>query len=340
MKIRFLLLGWVVLSQPLWVQAASENRPLVIAHRGASGYLPEHTLPAKALAYGMGADVIEQDVVLSKDGVPVVLHDIHVDTTTDVVMRFPDRHRADGRYYALDFTVAELKQLRVTERISIKTGKAVFPQRFPPKRSSFQISTLAEELELIAGLNQSTGRQVGIYPEIKQPFWHRQQGHDLSQAVLAVLERFHYRSTDDPCWLQCFEYPEIKRLREELAWKGRLILLVGTAKTGENGTDYEELTSDAGLQRLSREVDGIGPPLSRVMTWSQSSPGKPVLSNLVQRAHVCGLRVHPYTVRKDELPSGCPSLDALHAALFSEAKVDGVFTDFPDLTGNWLRHEK
>src|SRR5688500_2812370 len=100
--------------------SAQTSGPLVIAHRGASGYLPEHTIAAKAYAHALGADYIEQDLVLSKDDVPVVLHDIHLDTVTDVAKRFTDRKRADGRYYALDFTLAELKQLRVTERFNVK----------------------------------------------------------------------------------------------------------------------------------------------------------------------------------------------------------------------------
>ena len=90
--------------------------PIVIAHRGASGYLPEHTLAAKALAHGMGANFIEQDVVLSKDGTAIVLHDIHLDSTTDVAQRFPGRARADGRFYAIDFDIQEIRQLRVHER--------------------------------------------------------------------------------------------------------------------------------------------------------------------------------------------------------------------------------
>src|SRR6185503_3347980 len=171
--------------------------PIVIAHRGASGYLPEHTLAAKALAHGMGADYLEQDVVLSRDGVPVVLHDIHIDTVTDVAKRFPGRARPDGRYYALDFTVAELKQLAASERFDPKTGLAVFPRRFPVGKSSFQVPTLEEELQLVQGLNASTGRVAGIYPEIKNPAWHRQQGHDVSRIVLDVLARYGYRTRAD-----------------------------------------------------------------------------------------------------------------------------------------------
>lgn len=118
--------------------AAEVKVPIVIAHRGASGYLPEHTLAAKALAHAQGADYLEQDLVLSKDGVPVVLHDIHVDAVTDVAEKFPTRKRADGRYYAIDFTVAELKQLRVTSG-SIRRPSGPFIQIvFPSGRVRFK----------------------------------------------------------------------------------------------------------------------------------------------------------------------------------------------------------
>ena len=111
--------------------AAQPGKPVVIAHRGASGYLPEHTLEAKVLAHAMGADFLEQDVVLTKDDVPIVMHDIQLETISDVARRFPDRQRTNGHYYALDFTVAEIKQLHANERINPKTGKAVYPNRFP-----------------------------------------------------------------------------------------------------------------------------------------------------------------------------------------------------------------
>lgn len=304
--------------------------PVVIAHRGASGYLPEHTLEAKALAHGLGADFLEQDLVLSKDNVPVVLHDIHLDTVTDVAARFPGRQRADGRFYALDFTVAEIKQLRVTERMNVKTGRPVYPGRFPARTGSFQIPTLAEELELIAGLNKSTGRSAGIYPELKQPAWHRQQGRDLSATVLPILARHGYRTKADACWLQCFEYAEVKRLRSELGWRGRLVQLTGT-KPGADGTDHQRLLSPAGLDELAGVVDGIGPALESVL----GADGKPTA--LVKDAHARNLAVHPYTVRADELPKGVASLDALHRLIFSEAGADGVFTDFPDRTASYVR---
>ncbi len=313
---------------------AAETRPLVIAHRGASGYLPEHTLAAKAMAHGQGADFIEQDLVLTKDNVPVVLHDVHIDTVTDVAKVFPERKRADGRFYALDFTVAELKRLRLSERFNAKTGARVFPGRFPAGLAEFRIATLEEELQLIDGLNRSTGRTAGIYPELKQPKWHREQGRDLSKVVLPILARYGYATKADACFVQCFEWEELKRIRNELGWKGRLVLLIEVAATSEDGTNYDEVCTPAGLIKIAQTVQGIGPPLGRVVTWSAA--GKATASALVKDAHAAGLMVHPYTARSDALPKHCPSMVALHAALFRDAESDGVFTDFPDVTRAWV----
>lgn len=308
---------------------AAEPRPLIIAHRGASGYLPEHTLAAKALAYGQGADFLEQDVVLSKDGVPVIFHDTHIDTTTDVAKKFPGRQRADGRFYALDFTVTELKQLNVTERFNPKTGKAAFPKRFPVGVGSFQVVTLEEEIQFIQALNRSTGRNVGLYPELKAPAWHRQEGRDLSVAVLPILRKYGYDAKDSACYVQCFEYAEIKRLRGELGWSGKLIMLLGGKGKGPGETDFTYLQTDAGLAELAQLVDGIGPPISSYVAGK--TPAERKVTDLAARARKAGLKSHPYTLRADELPKCVTSVDELLSALFTEAKVDGLFTDFPDL---------
>ena len=309
--------------------AAAEPRPLIIAHRGASGYLPEHTLAAKALAYGQGADFLEQDVVLSKDGVPVIFHDTHIDTTTDVAKKFPGRQRADGRFYALDFSVAELKQLNVTERFNPKTGKAAFPKRFPVGVGSFQVVTLEEEIQFIQALNRSTGRNVGLYPELKAPAWHRKEGRDLSATVLPLLRKYGYDAKDSACYLQCFEYAEIKRLRGELGWSGTLIMLLGGKGKGPGETDFTYLQTDAGLAELAQLVDGIGPPISSYVAGQ--TPAERKVTDLAARARKAGLKSHPYTLRADELPKCVTSVDELLSALFTEAKVDGLFTDFPDL---------
>jgi glycerophosphoryl diester phosphodiesterase len=322
----------------VFATAGAFAHPLVIAHRGASGYLPEHTLEAKACAHALGADFLEQDLVLTKDDVPVVLHDIWLDTVTDVAKKFPERKRADGRYYALDFTLAELKQLRVMERFDQRTGHPVFPKRYPSvaSPSSFQISTLEEELQLIQGLNRSTGRTVGIYPELKKPKWHRDQGRDLSGVVLPILARYGYATRADACFLQCFELTEVRRLRGELHWRGRLVMLIDSKPKEDDGTDHNHLCTPAGIKELAALVDGVGPALGRLVTWPAIG-AEPKFSELVSLAHAQKLVVHPYTIRRDELPKNCGSLDALHSAVFRLAGVDGAFTDFTDLTAGWLK---
>lgn len=331
-----LVVRWMLIGLFSWFGHFSfGDQPIVIAHRGASGYVPEHTLVAKAMAFAMGADFIEQDVVLSKDGIPVVLHDIHLDTVTDVAMQFPGRQRTDGRFYALDFTLAEMKLLSVTERVNVKTREAVFPTRFPAGNTTLQIPSLKEELDLIAGLNKSTGRRIGIYPEIKSPLWHGKQGVDLSRAVLDELHQHGYRTKEDPCWLQCFELQEIKRLRTDLGWQGRLVQLMAGGGKNSDGTDYTYLRSQEGLAELATLVDGIGPDISSIIKGKNSQHRQ--LTNLVADAHAAGLKVHPYTVRADELPNCVSSLDELHQVLLNQIGVDGLFTDFPDQTAQFIR---
>jgi len=196
--------------------ASATTKKLVIAHRGASGYLPEHTIAAKAMAYAQGADYIEQDLVMTKDDELVVLHDRHLDTVTDVAQLFPDRHRADGRYYVIDFTLDEVRQLSAFERFKMEEGIAtpVFKDRFPLGKSSFRVHTFAEEIELIQGLNVSTGKSVGIYPEIKSPAFHRDEGKDIAVAALGILKQYGYDEKTDKVFLQCFDSSELRRIHD------------------------------------------------------------------------------------------------------------------------------
>ena len=214
--------------------SAADYRPDVAAHRGASGYLPEHTLPAKAMAFAMGVDYVEQDVVMTKDGKLMVMHDILVDTTTDVAKKFPDRHRENGRYYASDFTFDELRTLRVTERFDPKTGKAVFPGRFPDSPIAYQIPSLEEEFYQVQGLNKSTGRNVGVYVEVKEPDFFTAQGLDILKATIDTMTKFGYNSPDSKAILQIFDYEAVIRARE-LGWKGQLCMLVTAGGQGRQG---------------------------------------------------------------------------------------------------------
>lgn len=326
-------LTWITATLNLLAEPMPETGKLVIAHRGASGYLPEHTLAAKAMAHAMGADYIEQDVVLSADDVPVVLHDTQIDTVTDVATRFPGRARKDGRFYAIDFTVSELRQLAVTERMDPKTRAPAFEGRFPPGQSSFQIATLEEELQLIRGLNSTTGRNVGIYPEIKRPAWHRREGRDISKIVLDVLRRYGYRTMADKIFIQCFDSQQLKRLRDELGWRGKLIQLLGDK--GEECADHPSLMTPQGLGELAEYVDGIGPALHLVI--SGKSPAEARVTTLVRDAHAAGLAVHPYTARADKLPPFASTMEKLLELVLLRAGADGIFADHPDRAVSFLR---
>jgi glycerophosphoryl diester phosphodiesterase len=303
-------------------------RPIIIAHRGASGYLPEHTLEAKALAHGQNADYIEQDVVLTKDRHLVVVHDIFLDAVSDVAKKFPGRSRIDGRYYALDFTLDEVKQLKASERFERGTSTPVYKNRFPLGRSQFSIPTLDEEIELIQGLNRSTGKNVGIYVEIKSPAWHKAQGYDITQQVMTTLQNYGYPAKDKLAYIQCFDPETLIHLKKGLKSEIPLIQLIGENSWKESSADYEKMASDEGIKIVATYASGIGPSIAHL--YRRKRDGAPVLTNLVKTAHQNNLKVHPYTARADALPTGIVSLTELFSILFNQLQVDGVFTDFPD----------
>lgn len=303
-------------------------RPVTIAHRGASGYLPEHSLAAKALAHGMGAEYLEQDVVVSADDHCVVLHDIHLDRVSDVAKRYPGRGREDGRYYARDFTLSELRSLTLRERVG-PNGEPVFAGRYPPGGTPLRIPTLAEELDFIAGLNRSSGRTAGIYPEIKKPAWHRAEGVDASALVVDTLARAGWDRRTDQVWLQCFDLNENIRLKKELKVQYRLVQLIGDDGWGESETVYADLLAPGGLTQLKGIVDAIGPWLPQL--YRLAPDGTVMATPLVEEAHALGLSVHPYTLRADALPEGFDSLESVARWLVTLG-CDGIFTDFPDRT--------
>lgn len=257
----------------------------VIAHRGASGYLPEHTLPAYALAYGQGAGWIEPDVVLTADGVAIALHDITLDRTTNVAETYPDRARADGRYYAADFTFAEIEKLHAVE-----PG----PGRYP--HATFRVPRLADVLELVDGLNRTTGRRIGVFPELKSPAVQP----DLARTLLAELDGYAW-----PVRIQSFDAEALAAL--ETDWP-RLQLIA-----------RPDQLAPAGLIHIASYAIGIGVPKELVYQGAA----------IVGQAHDLGLQIHAYTLRADQLDDAFDSLAGEVAALV-EAGVDAVFTDHPD----------
>jgi len=302
---------------------AKNTKKVVIAHRGASGYLPEHTLASKAMAYAMHPDFLEQDLVLSKDDVPIVIHDIHVETVTDVAAKFPDRKREDGRFYVIDFTYEELMQLNVTERFDTKTGEAVFKDRYPLWKSKFKLHSLQEEIEMIQGLNKSTGNNIGIYPEIKDPKFHNKEGKDISSIVLKILSDYGYNTKNDNCILQCFDAVELKRIRLRLKSELFLVQLI----------EFEE--DEKHLEEYATYADGLGPWYKRILK-EKDEQGNWQSTNLVKEAHDLGLIVHAYTFRADDLGE-FTSFDELLDVGFNTLELDGVFTDFPDKAVHFLK---
>lgn len=296
--------------------------PFVIAHRGASGYLPEHTREAKMLAYGQGADYLEQDVVATSDGRLVVLHDVCLDDVTDVARRFPGRRREDGRFYVIDFTLDELETLRIVERRRPGSDERVFPGRFADDGVEFRVVTFDEELRLVRALNATTGRTVGVYPEIKAPAFHREHGIDLAARVLETLERHGYARPEDAVVVQCFDADELKRCRHELGTRLKLAQLTEEASAGP--VDFAD---------VARYAEIWAPHYSALLDVAGSA-GSDVEIRVSERAREAtraGLELHPYTFRADAVPAYFADLEQQLEFFYAEVGVDAVFCDHPDV---------
>ena len=290
------------------------NRPLVIAHRGASGYVVEHTEAAKTLAHAQGADYIEQDVVLSKDGQFIVTHDITMEETTDVEQRFSDRARSDGRYYFADFDWKEIQQLTMHERTQRGSDRPALPNRFPGDAGQ-RVMRLTDELHLISGLNKTTNKHAGLYIELKSPSFHKKEfGTSMGEALMKLLEA---HEVQDRCFIQCFELDELRDLHDRLHCKLPLIALLGRRP------------ADGDMENIAKYAKGIGPSLELLATRNASNAIES--TGLVEAAKKAGLQVHPYTVRNHQQPRWSSSLEETHQVLLKQLKVDGFFTDYPDL---------
>ena len=295
---------------------------IVIGHcGGGAGYVPENTLVSFAIGYTAGADYIETDLVLTKDNVFICLHDIYLDYTTNVAEVFPDRHRADGHWYAIDFTLNEIKQLRVHERCK-EDGIPFFPGRFPTNISEFEIPTLDEMIELMQGLNKSTGRNVGLYLELKKPNWHLKEGKPMEKKLLDVLNRYGYKGENVKAYIECFDPSSLKKLRFELGTNLPLIQLVGS------GGSFSSMWTKEGLKEISAYANGIGPS-----KWIiEKNPA------YVLWAHDSRLVVHPYTFRADDLlPGVYQTFEQELYRFYFVYNVDGVITDFADKAVQFLR---
>ncbi|MTD46738.1 glycerophosphodiester phosphodiesterase [Conexibacter sp. W3-3-2] len=323
-----------------------DRRPLVIGHRGASGYRPEHTLAAYELAARQGADYIEPDLVSTKDGVLVARHENEIGGTTDVAdhPEFADRRTTktiDGvsltGWFTEDFTLRELKTLRAKERIpAVRQENTIFDGRF-------EVPTLQEVLTLRARLSRELGREIGVYPETKHPTYFRSIGLPLEEPLVRTLRANRLDGRRAPVFLQSFEVGNLQRLDRMIDVP--LVQLLGGATSrpadvGADGPTYGQLATAEGLRGVARYADGVGPSKDYVIPRDAAGRSLPA-TGFVRDAHRAGLLVHPYTFRAEnqflpvELRRGTDPAaygDVLaELAAFYAAGVDGVFADQPDL---------
>lgn len=348
--------------------AEPARQPLVIGHRGASGYLPEHTLAAYALAIEQGADYVEPDLVVTKDGHLIARHEPNLVATTDVAQRpqFAARRRTvmldgvpDSGFFASDFTLAEIKTLRAIQPAG---------EREQGFNGRFEIPTLEEIISLVKRKSAESGRRIGIYPETKHPTYHQQLGLAIEDRLLAVLQRAGWNHRDAPVFIQSFETANLRYLRSRTRVK--LVQLVDANDQNPDGSldftppydkpydwvvagrpgRFADLLTPAGLAEVKTYADGIGPwkyyLLPTACTLVNGScadvngdgavneadrkrlPATPV----VRDAHAAGLLVHPYTFRNEQRRLAADDArNPLNEFLrFYELGVDGVFADFPD----------
>ena len=346
------------------------DTPLVIGHRGASGYRPDHTLESYKLAIDMGADFIEPDLVATTDGVLVARHEPNITGTTDVATRpeFASRKttkNVDGvneeGWFVSDFTLAELKTLRAVQPLSDRD------QSFNGK---FQIPTFEEVLDLAKAEGTKAGRTVGVYPETKHPTYHAKLGLPLEDRLLAVLAKYGYTTKASPVIVQSFEVSNLKYLRTKT--QVRLVQLVDANDVNADGSmdltapydkpydfavagdsrTFASLLTPAGLKEIKTYADGIGPWKPYLIPSKQvdaNKDGKPddlngdgkiderdrvmmPATSVVKDAHAAGLFVHAYTFRNEakRLASDFKGDPKAEYKLFFNLGVDGVFSDFTD----------
>lgn len=340
--------------------------PLVIAHRGASGYMPDHTLEGYAKAIELGADFIEPDLVATKDGVLIARHEPNLKDTTDVAKRpeFASRKRTmkvDGNeeegWFASDFTLAEIKTLRAIQPRGDRS------KAFDGK---FQVPTFDEVLALREAKSKELGRQIGVYPETKHPTYHQQLGLALEKPLVALLQKYKLNRKDAPVFIQSFEAANLKQLRKLTA--NKLVYLLDANDVRPDGSidanvpydhvvagdkrTYADMLTPAGLKEIKSFADGIGPWKPYLISWqamvdpktgkAADVDGDKVVdqrdmtliepSDVVKNAHKLGLLVHPYTFRNEakHLAANFQDSPLEEYRAYFMLGVDGVFTDYTD----------
>lgn len=287
-------------------------QPQVIAHRGASGYLPEHTLGGYELAIRMGADFIEPDLQITKDGALVAIHDDTLNRTTNVTTLFAQRN---GGYKVSDFTLAEIKTLTV---VPTGTGKASYPGFTPSSANAFAVPTFQEVVDLAKKQSSTAGREVGIYPEAKQA------DPAMEDGILKTLAANGYNA-NSKVFIQSFSDATLRSLRtKQVAQNNKMpLILLGVATTAADGTARMGVTGATGVQALTLKdvaafTEGVGVLINNT-TY-------PVTKSFIDQAHAAGLKVHGWTfAQADAAPA------AAEFRKYLDMGMDGMFANYPDL---------
>ncbi len=326
--------------------------PIVIGHRGASGYRPEHTLASYELAARMGADYVEPDLVSTRDHALVARHEPDITATTNVAdhPEFAGRKTTktiDGvtttGWFTDDFTLAELRTLRAKERLpEVRRRNTIYDGRY-------RVPTFQEVIDLTKRLSRELHRKIGIYPETKHPTYFRSEGLALEGPLVRTLRANDLDGRKAKVFVQSFETRNLKALNKRIDVPLVALLDAPTKKPADRtgrGTTYADLATAGGLSRIAEFADGVGPSKDYVIPRDAAGRSKAPTS-FVRDAHRAGLLVHPYTFRPENqfLPAELRSSADPNAYgnlfkeldMFFAAGVDGVFTDTPDIAVETLR---
>ena len=322
--------------------ALPAHSQIIIGHRGASGERPEHTLAAYERAIDHGADFIEPDLVVTKDGILVARHENEISGTTDVSQRpeFTARRATrviDGEtvsgWFTEDFSLAELQSLRARERLpELRPASSRFDDLY-------RVPSLAEIIALVRAKEAETGRRIGLYPEIKHPSYFRAIGLELEKRLVEALHTAGYRGADDPVFIQSFEVEALVRLSDMTALSLIQLVYSEGGPADKPSLTYARMLQPAGLDAIAVYAKGIGANIDLLL----KPDGTP--TNLTALAQDRGLLVHAWTLRKENafLPAAAqssddPAMQGCGAWLWRKlaaASVDGVFTDDPGLAIGW-----
>ncbi|WP_027190033.1 glycerophosphodiester phosphodiesterase [Fundidesulfovibrio putealis] len=329
-------LAFIALMTPMLEEAAmaASKAPIVIGHRGACGYRPEHTLASYELAIEMGADFIEPDLVSTKDGVLVARHENEISGTTDVAEKFPARKATktiDGQkvegWFTEDFTLAELKTLRAKERLEFRDHS---------HDGKYEVPTFQEVIDLAKKQSQAKGRTIGIYPETKHPSYFRSIGLGLEVPLVKALKAAGWDKADSPVFIQSFEIQNLKDMHTMI--NVPLVFLYDEPDmrpydfvVANDKRTYADLTKPEELKAIAAFAKGIG-PWKRLIVGENPDKTLKAAGSLIEDAHKAGLVVHPYTFRNEPrylAPEykGDPEAEYMQ---FFKLGVDGVFSDFSD----------